>query len=139
MTVLIAMGSARGAAPDPRPFPLLIMQQILGTDHGAGLALLTIAGHLGYGALMGLAFAFFARPMTVGKGFGWGLFLWALMQVTFVPWLGWGDFGLARGGGFTVYTLVLHVAYGGVLGWFAARDERVHRARFDDLGRLVET
>ena len=86
--------------------------------------------------LAGVAFAYFARPMTFAKGVGFGLFLWWVMNITFVPWLGLSDFGLRRGGGFALQTLILHLVYGVTLGALGARDESRHHAVFDDLGRL---
>jgi hypothetical protein len=121
-----------------RPFPGTIMARMLGDGHGAGFGLLAALCYFAYGALAGLAFAYFCRPMTMAKGIGWGLFLWFVMEITFVPWLGFADFGLARrhGGLYALYELLLHLVYGVTLGRLTARDERQHHAAFDDLGRL---
>src|SRR5262249_54467508 len=127
---------AAGGSAAQRPFPALIVSQALGHRGGAGVGLLAVVAHLAYGALAGAAFAYFSRPMTLAKGIGYGIFVWVAMMVTFVPWLGWYDSGLRGGAGFALYALVLHLIYGAVLGQLGARDERVHGATFDDLGRL---
>jgi hypothetical protein len=136
MGAFMLIGSAAGGSSAQRPFPALIVSQALGHRGGAGVGLLAVVAHLAYGALAGMAFAYFSRPMTLAKGIGYGIFLWFAMMVTFVPWLGWYDFGLRRGPGFQLYALVLHLIYGAVLGQLGARDEREHAAAFDDLGRL---
>jgi hypothetical protein len=130
------IGAAAGHGAASRPWPLLWASRLLGREGGAGVSLLAVAAHLAYGTLMAMVFAYVSRPMTLAKGIAYGLFLWWIMQITFVPWLGWFTFGLRRGPGFALYTLVLHVIYGAVLGQLGARDERVHAATFDDLGRL---
>ena len=104
----------------------------------AHLAVLSVFGHLGYGMLAGALFACFARPMTLAKGIGYGMFLWFIMQVIWLPWIGWSDFGLAHSphGGFAFYTLLLHLVYGAALGQLGAHDEVAHHASFDALGHL---
>lgn len=44
------------------------------------------------------------------------------MQIMFLPFLGWGLFGTAITPKIAVATLVLHLVYGGVLGWPLDRD-----------------
>src|SRR4029077_1343682 len=107
-------------------FPRVIAAQILGRDHGLSVIALATFSHFIYGALAGVAFAFFARPMTTLKGVGYGLFLWWIMQITFVPWLGLADFGLLHGPALAFAALILHLAYGLTLGMLGARDEFKH-------------
>lgn len=78
--------------------------------------------HLGYGGVFGAVLAWIARPVTLWKGLALGVGLWALMQVTFLPLLGWGLFGTAITPKIAVATLILHLVYGGVLGWPLDRD-----------------
>jgi hypothetical protein len=121
----------------PRTFPILVLGRLLGQGHGLGLDVLGLGAQLAYGSLMGLVFAFLARPMTVAKGVGVGLMLWLILQIEFVPWLGWGDFGFEHGGASLAYTFTLHLIYGVTLGWLGWHDETAHAAHFDDLGRLI--
>ena len=137
LTVIMLADLAISRAPSPRTFPVLILGRLLGRSGGGGLYLLAFTAQLMYGALMGVVFSFLARPMTLSKGIGVGLMLWLLFQIEFIPWLGWGDFGFEHGGAALFYTLVMHVIYGGVLGWLGARDDSAHAAHFDDLGQLV--
>jgi hypothetical protein len=138
MTMFMAahLGWAAGRGHTWQSFPRLIFAQLLNRQHGVALILTAMAAHFAYGALAGLVFAYFARPMTFAKGVGFGLFVWFIMQITFVPWLGLSDFGLMRGGRFAFATLIDHLAYGVTLGVLGAHDETSHDATFDDLGRL---
>ena len=137
MTIFMVLGVALFPARLARPFPLLLASRLLPHAGRGWLAAATVIGHAGYGALAGLVFAYLARPMSLGKGIGYALFLWFTMQIIFVPWLGWGDFGLLHSSGFALYTLLLHLPYGATLGWLGARDEALHHATFDDFGRLT--
>lgn len=47
--------------------------------------------------------------MTVWKGIGLEIFLWAIIQVVFLPYIGWGLFGAAISPLIVVATLVLHL------------------------------
>ncbi len=59
---------------------------------------MTLVLHFGYGAAAGALFAFLARPMSVGRGLAFGLGLWIVMQMAFVPLTyGWIEFGLGHG------------------------------------------
>ena len=118
-------------------FPILIVGRLLGHSSGVALGVTSVAAQLIYGSFMGIVFAFLASPMTYAKGFAVGVLLWFILQIEFIPWLGWGDFGFERGGAALLYTLFLHLIYGGVLGWLGSRDETAHTAHFDGLGRLV--
>ena len=120
-----------------RPFPFLIASRAVVHGSRVWVLPLTILGHFAFGTLAGMVFAYFSRPMTRAKGIGWGALLWFFMQITFVPWIGWMDFGLDRSRGLTFYFLLLHLVYGYTLGSLGARDERAHHVRFDDLGRLA--
>ncbi len=60
------------------------------------LMALAIGLHLGYGGLFGVILARIARPVTTRNGLALGLGLWALLQIIFMPFLGWGLFGTAR-------------------------------------------
>jgi len=130
------VAAAASSAVALRPLPWLVARRMLGPGHGAATVFLAIVGQLLVGAGAGLVFAYLSRPMTLLKGIGYGLFLGFCVGITFVAWLGWGDFGLLHGPGMAAYTLVLHLIYGAVLGSLGDRDEQRHHATFDVLGRL---
>ena len=139
MTLLMAVGLFWHGPVAFRPFPIEFTWRLLPTWSSLSLAVLTTLLHFAYGAAAGAAFSFLARPMSVGRGMAFGLALWIVMQVFFVPaFYGWIEFGLARGEPYSaLFALLLHMVYGGVLGALGGRDERYHHAAFDALDRLV--
>ena len=138
MTLLMAVGIIPGAPAALRPFPVVLVHHALPMLGPLALTVVTVLLHFAYGGLAGVIFAYLARPMSVGRGLAYGLGLWLVMEVTFVPWgFGTVEFGLGRGDPWSaLFNLVLHLAYGGSLGWFGARDERWHHVMFDGADRL---
>jgi hypothetical protein len=140
MTVFMWIGAVPTMPAALEPFPLLLTRHVWPSMPPLSIALLTSIGHFGYGAAAAVLFSFLARPMSAGRGFAFGVALWAVMQGMFVPGLLGGmefSFGLGRGHWlFGGYMLALHLVYGGTLGLLGARDESVHHAHFDELARL---
>ncbi len=117
MSVLMILGLVSGASPMPKPIPAAIVGKLT----GGGLpkpALMAAAAllHLAYGGFWGGVLAATTRRVTVGRGIALGVFLWLLMQVVVLPFLGWGAFGTAVTPMIAVATLVLHLVYGGTFG-----------------------
>lgn len=107
----------------PQPIPKAVVGQLLGSGVPKSLLMpLAIGLHLGYGGLFGVVLARVVHPVTIWKGLGLGVVLWALMQVAFLPFLGWGVFGTVITPKIAVATFVLHLVYGGVLGWTLNRN-----------------
>lgn len=118
MSVLMIVGMASGAAPMPKPIPAALVGAIFGAGlPGPLMMILAVASHLAYGGFWGAVLAWWTPRATVWKGLGLGVLLWLLMQVAVLPFLGWGLFGSAVTPAIAVATLVLHLIYGGVLGW----------------------
>jgi hypothetical protein len=132
MSVFMSVAAAVHRSAAAYQVPILVGHRLLGLPVAAALV-----AHLAYGALAGGIFALLAGPMTLGKGIGYGLFLWFTMQITFVPALGWAEFGLRIGPRQAAQALLFHLVYGAALGWLGARDDVAHHARFDDDGHLV--
>ena len=123
MSLLMIAGFASGLAPMSRPIPEAVMETLLGEGTPKPLVLgLGVGAHLFYGAVAGAVLAVVRRPVGVRAGFGWGVLLWAIMGVTVLPFVGWGVFGTAVTPRITLATLVLHLVYGGVLGWALDRN-----------------
>lgn len=123
MSILMLLAVVSGNSPMPQPVPKAIVTQLFGSGiPKPALMALAIGLHLGYGGVFGAVLARITRPVTLWKGLALGVGLWALMQVTFLPFLGWGLFGTAITPKIAVGTLVLHLVYGGVLGWALDRD-----------------
>ncbi|HLK91452.1 MAG TPA: hypothetical protein VKZ18_16255 [Polyangia bacterium] len=138
MTVVMAISVVPGVPLAFRPFPVELVHHAFPVLGLWSLALLTLVLHFGYGAAAGALFSFLARPMSVGRGLAYGFGLWIVMEVSFVPWgYGWLEFGLGHGYPWSaVFMLVLHLFYGGVLGWLGGRDDLWHHSAFDEADRL---
>lgn len=123
MSILMLIALVSGTSPMPQPVPKAVVAQLFGSGIPKPVLMALAVGlHLGYGGLFGAVLARVARPVTVLKGLALGIGLWALMQVAFLPFLGWGLFGTAITLKIAVATLVLHLVYGGVLGWTLDHD-----------------
>lgn len=123
MSVLMLLAVVSGLSPMPQPVPKAVVAQLVGGGLPKPLLMALAVGlHLGYGGLFGAILARIVRPVTIGRGLALGGGLWLLMQVTFLPFLGWGLFGIAITPKIAVATLGLHLVYGGVLGWALDRE-----------------
>lgn len=123
MSIPMVAATLTGLAPMPRPIPVAIIGKLLdGGLSTSALAILATASHLAYGGVWGAILAAATPPVTIGKGLGLGVFLWLLMNVAVLPWLGWGLFGRAVTLRIAVVTLILHLIYGAAYGWLMDRD-----------------
>lgn len=122
MSVIMLIGMRSGMSPIPEPIPLSIAKGLLGAVAKPLLMAFAIITHFGYGAFWGgLLFRLVKAEGGVWQGLGWGVFLWLIMQLIVLPLLGWGVFGTAVTVKIAVATLVLHLIYGGTLGWGLSR------------------
>lgn len=122
MSLLMILGLVTGMSPIPQPIPAAIVAEIT----GGGLprpALMGIAAilHLAYGGFWGGVLTSVSGRVTIWQGLGLGVFLWLIMQLVVLPFVGWGVFGASETPRIAVATLVLHLVYGAVLGGLADR------------------
>lgn len=117
MSLIMLLGLATGLSPMPKPIPAAIVGKVTGGGlPRPALMAIAIVLHLGYGGFWGGVLARLRRPVTLWHGVGLGVFLWLIMQVVVLPFLGWGFFGAAQTPRIAVATLVLHLVYGLTLG-----------------------
>lgn len=122
MSALMLIGVATGTSPMPKPIPAAISGKILGGAVARPVVMaVAILAHLAYGGFWGGVLASATRPVTLGKGIGVAIFLWLVMQLAVLPFLGWGFFGTAVTPKIAVVTLLLHLVYGATLGWLVDR------------------
>lgn len=123
MSVLMVLGVITGISPMPTPIPAAIVSEVFGGGVPQPLILFVAAvSHLAYGGIWGAILAALTRPVTIWKGIGLGVFLWLLMQIAVLPFLGWGLFGVAITPRIAGATLILHLVYGITLGWLVDRE-----------------
>ncbi|MDR8394348.1 DUF1440 domain-containing protein [Aliifodinibius sp. S!AR15-10] len=124
MSIIMLIGMGSGLSPIPEPIPAAIAKGILGNAPPPVIMGFAILSHFGYGAVWGVVlFNWIKEDGTIWHGLGWGLMLWLIMELIVLPLLGWGVFGSAITPKIAVATLVLHLIYGGTLGWGLARLE----------------
>lgn len=122
MSVIMLIGMGTGISPIPEPIPAAIAKGLLGNAPQPLIMGFAIVTHFGYGAFWGaVLFNWLKTNGNIWYGLGWGVFLWLIMELIVLPWLGWGVFGLAITPKIAVATLVLHLIYGGTLGWGLSR------------------
>jgi hypothetical protein len=93
------------------------------------LALMT---HLGYGASWSIILlALYKNQVSTKNGIILASLLWLFMMIVYSPIIGWGFFGFGKvstldpsaslylesGPKYLIMTLVLHLIYGGIIGW----------------------
>lgn len=122
MSVLMVVALTSGMSPMPEPVPKAVVTTLVGSAPKPLVMALAVGLHLAYGGTFGALLVWGARPVTLLKGLGLGVALWLIMGVVFLPFVGWGAFGTAVTPRIAVATLVLHLVYGGVLGWAMDRD-----------------
>jgi hypothetical protein len=117
MSVVMIAGVATGISPMPKPIPVALVARTLGggLPMPALIALGALA-HLAYGATAGAVLAGVVRRVSVATALGYAVALWALMDLVWLPYLGWGLFGTAITPKIAAATLVLHLVYGLTLG-----------------------
>ena len=118
MSVIMLIGMGTGMSPIPEPIPAAIAKGLLGSVAKPVIIGFAIITHFGYGAFWGaVLFQIVKQNVTLWHGLGWGVMLWLIMELIVLPMLGWGVFGTAVTPKIAVATLVLHLIYGGTLGW----------------------
>jgi len=118
MSIFMVTATLTGVSPMPAPIPVALVKTFLGPMPKPALIFLGIIAHLVYGGVAGgILGQIFKERINLWIGLGWGVLLWLLMQVIFLPILGWGAFGSAITPKIAVATLILHLIYGGTLGW----------------------
>lgn len=129
MSILMVTGLLTGLAPMPRPIPEALVSLVIGDAPKPVRMLVALTAHLLYGGVFGALLAETVRPVSIWNGLGFGVLLWVAMGVVFLPLLGWGVFGTAVTPKIAVATLVLHLIYGGTLGWVLAHKSDVAQQR----------
>jgi hypothetical protein len=121
MSLLMGAATASGVSPLPRPVPAALAGMLLGAVAKPILMLTALLLHFGIGGASGALLAAWRERITYRNALGLALALWLIMQLAVFPLLGWGVFGAAVTPKLAVATLVPHLAYGGVLGWYGRR------------------
>ena len=128
MSIIMIIGKLTGIAPMPKPIPLAIVVEILGKETVKPLLMgLAIIFHLGYGGFWGAVLSQITQTVTIKKSLLMGFALWIIMQLIVFPFLGWGVFAMEITPKIAVASLILHLLYGGILGWGLSRKQKMKK------------
>lgn len=121
LSVLMLMKTALGIMPELN-LPQMIADA-MGSDQAPllGWTVHAMIGVVVYGAAMAALAAGFPGEGYLGRGLLLGTIGWIVMMVVLMPMMDVGLFGMQLGLMAPVMTLVLHLVFGGVLGWVYAR------------------
>lgn len=125
MSAVMIAGVASGVSPMPKPIPVALVGHTIGPLPMPAAMALGLIAHLSYGAIAGAVLAGLFNRVTVWTGLGYGVLLWVLMGLIWLPYLGWGLFGTANEPRIAVATLLLHLVYGATLGLLLQRSRKV--------------
>ena len=118
MSLIMLIGMGTGISPIPEPIPAAIAKGLLGDLSKPVIMVFAVITHFGYGAFWGAVLFYWLKERgTIWLGLGWGVMLWLIMEIIVLPLLGWGVFGSAITPKIAIATLILHLIYGGTLGW----------------------
>lgn len=118
MTIVMLTGMISGISPIPQPIPSAIIESMLGSLPKPALMILGMAAHFVYGGVAGVVlFKLAKQQRPVIQGLAVGIILWLIMHLVVLPLIGWGFFASAMNPKIVPATLVLHLIYGGVLGY----------------------
>lgn len=121
LSVLMLMKGAFGIMPE------LNLPQMMADAMGSpdapllGWTAHIMIGVVVYGAIMAALSTAFPGAGNVGQGVLSGIIGWLVMMVLVMPMLGAGLFGVDYGFMSPIVMLMLHLVFGGVLGWAYAR------------------
>lgn len=120
LSALMVLKAAMGMMPQMNAIKMLTVMAhgMLGTPLApvVGWLLHFMIGSLLWGVLFSALFERLPSQAPIVKGLIFGTAAWVLMMILVMPMAGAGFFGLHLGLGAPIATLVLHWAYGAVLG-----------------------
>ena len=125
MTVFMMIGKATGMAP----MDLLLMmgRKILGSEAvEKKTRMFGMLQHLIVGTVWGIVYIaavgnqLYFTELSIRSGLLFALIPWLIMMLVMMPMMGVGVFGLKKSPRVLVLTLLLHLIYGGTLGYIAS-------------------
>lgn len=123
MTLIMLTGMLSGISPIPEPIPVAIVKLIFGSLPKPALMILGMGAHFAYGGVAGLILFKLSKDNKFWHGLAWGIMLWLIMHLVFLPLIGWGFFATAMNIKIVPATLVLHLIYGGILGYGLTKEK----------------
>ena len=89
MSVFMMLVMMIGFAPLPEPFPFMVIKAMFyPLESFLLLVTITILAHFVYGSFWSAVFVSLFPEGRLGSGIGWGVFLWVVMNIVRLPFIG---------------------------------------------------
>lgn len=124
MTILMLITVVTKVSPTPMPIPAALAKLVLGSAPKPLLLGSGMLFHFLYGGIAGIVFVLLFKKINYLTTLSFAGILWLILQVVFLPLLGWGFFGANITPKIAVATLILHAIYGTTLGWLFIRNSK---------------
>ena len=121
MSVFMVLVMMTGFAPLPEPFPFMVIKAMFYfIDSAFLLVIITIFAHFVYGSFWSAVFVSLYPEGRLGAGIAWGVFLWVVMNIVWLPFIGM-RYSATLKPDIAFITLLFHLIYGATLGYLCAR------------------
>jgi len=121
MSVFMVLVMMTGFAPLPEPFPFMVIKAMFYfIDSVFLLVIITIFAHFVYGSFWSAVFVSLYPEGRLGAGIAWGVFLWVVMNIVWLPFIGM-RYSATLKPDVAFITLLFHLIYGATLGYLCAR------------------
>ena len=128
MSVFMMLVMLMGYAPLLEPFPFMVIKAMFyPIESFVVLVTITILAHFVYGSFWSAVFVSLFPEGRLGSGIGWGVFLWVVMNIVWLPFIGM-RYSATLKPDVAFITLLFHLIYGGTLGYLCSR-------RFADMDK----
>ena len=121
MSVFMVLVMMTGFAPLPEPFPFMVIKAMFYfIDSVFLLVIITIFAHFVYGSFWSAVFVSLYPEGRLGAGIAWGVFLWVVMNIVWLPFIGM-RYSATLKPDVAFITLLFHLIYGATLGYLCSR------------------
>ena len=121
MSVFMVLVMMTGFAPLPEPFPFMVIKAMFYfIDSIFLLVIITILAHFVYGSFWSAIFVSLIPEGRLGAGIAWGVFLWVVMNIVWLPFIGM-RYSETLKPDVAFITLLFHLIYGATLGYLCGR------------------
>jgi len=121
MSVFMMLFTLIGFAPLPEPFPFMVIKAMFyPIDSVFLLVTITILAHFAYGSFWSAVFVSLYPKGRLAAGIGWGVFLWVVMNIVWLPYIGM-NYSATLKPQVAILTLFFHLIYGATLGYLCGK------------------
>ena len=121
MSVFMMLFMMMGFAPQLAQFPVMVIKALFYPINSVFLLVtITILAHFVYGSFWSAVFVSLFPEGRLGSGIGWGVFLWVVMNIVWLPFIGM-RYSATLKPEVAFITLLFHLIYGATLGYLCGK------------------